>query len=45
MMGAMIAGIVTGLLFMAFREYAGADSWLWKNIYNLLFQDITAPGG
>lgn len=45
MMGAMIAGIVTGLLFMAFREYIGADSSVWKNINNLLFQDITVPGG
>ena len=45
MMGAMLAGIVTGLLFMAFREYTGADSALWRNINNLLFQDITAPGG
>ena len=45
MMGAMIAGIVTGLLFMAFREYIGADSSIWKNINNLLFQDITVPGG
>ena len=45
MMGAMLAGIVTGLVFMAFRENAGADSALWRNINNLLFQDITAPGG
>lgn len=45
MMGAMLAGIVTGLLFMAFREHTGADSALWRNINNLLFQDITVPGG
>lgn len=45
MMVAMVAGILVGLLFMVFREYAGSDSILWQNINNLLFQDITAPGG
>lgn len=45
MMSAMIAGIVTGLLFLAFREYIGSESSIWKNVNNLLFQDITAPGG
>ena len=45
MMVAMVAGILVGLLFMVFREYAGFDSILWQNINNLLFQDITVPGG
>lgn len=45
MMVAMVAGILAGLLFMVFREYAGSDSILWRNINNLLFQDITVPGG
>ena len=45
MMAAMVAGILAGLLFMVFREYAGSDSILWQNINNLLFQDITVPGG
>lgn len=45
MMVAMVAGILSGLLFMVFREYAGSDSILWRNINNLLFQDITVPGG
>lgn len=45
MMVAMVAGILVGLLFMVFREYAGSGSILWQNIYNLLFQDITVPGG
>lgn len=45
MMVAMVAGILVGLLFMVFREYAGSDSILWQNINNLLFQDITVPGG
>lgn len=45
MMVAMVAGILVGLLFMVFREYAGSDSILWQNINNLLFQDITIPGG
>ena len=44
MMIAMVAGIVTGLIFMAIRETAGADSALWQTINNLLFQDITAAG-
>lgn len=37
MMVAMDAGILVGLLFMVFREYAGSDSILWQNINNLLF--------
>ena len=45
MMVGMVAGILVGLLFMVFREYAGSDSILWQNINNLLFRDITAPGG
>ena len=45
MMVGMVAGILVGLLFMVFREYAGSDSILWQNINNLLFQDITVPGG
>ena len=45
MMVAMVAGILVGLLSMVFREYAGSDSILWQNINNLLFQDITVPGG
>ena len=45
MMAAMVAGILVGLLFMVFREYAGSDTILWQNINNLLFQDITVPGG
>lgn len=45
MMCAMLAGILSGLLFMALREYIGADSTVWQNINNLLFQDITVLGG
>lgn len=45
MLCAMIAGILVGLLFMAFREKVGADSSVWTTINNLLFQDITAAGG
>ena len=44
MLIAMIAGIGTGLVFMAIRETAGANSALWQTINNLLFQDITASG-
>ena len=44
MLIAMIAGIVSGLIFMAIRENAGADSALWQTINSLLFQDITAAG-
>ena len=44
MLTAMILGILVGLLFMALRETAGADSSLWVTINNLLFQDITAAG-
>ena len=44
MLIAMVAGIVTGLLFMALREKLGADSSTWTTINNLLFQDITSSG-
>ena len=44
MLIAMLAGIVTGLLFVALRESIGADSQAWITINNLLFQDITAEG-
>ena len=44
MLVAMVAGIVTGLLFMALRENVGADSSLWMNLNRFLFQDITAAG-
>jgi len=44
MLIAMVAGIVTGLIFMAIRESVGASSALWQTINNLLFQDITASG-
>ena len=44
MLIAMIAGILTGLLFMAGREFLGADSSTWALINNILFQDITASG-
>ena len=45
MLAAMIAGIITGLLFMIARETLGADSAVWTSINNLLFQDITTAGG
>ena len=45
MLIAMVAGIVTGLLFMMVRESAGAGSALWTSINSLLFQDITAANG
>ena len=44
MLIAMVSGILVGLLFMAAREYFGADSTVWNTVNNLLFQDITAPG-
>ena len=44
MMIAMISGIFVGLLFMAGREYFGADSAVWNTVNKLLFQDITAAG-
>ena len=44
MLIAMVSGILAGLLFMAGREYFGADSAFWNTVNNLLFQDITAPG-
>lgn len=40
----MVSGILVGLLFMAAREYFGADSTVWNTVNNLLFQDITASG-
>ena len=44
MLIAMVSGILIGLLFMAGREYFGADSIVWNSVNSLLFQDITAPG-
>ena len=44
MLVAMIAGIVTGLIFMAVREQLGSDSSAWNTIRKLLFDDITAAG-
>ena len=44
MLIAMVAGILTGLLFMAAREYFGGSSVVWTKINNFLFQDITAGG-
>lgn len=44
MLVVMVAGIVVGLLFMAFREKAGSDSSTWTTINRLLFQDITVAG-
>lgn len=44
MLVAMVAGIVVGLLFMAFREKAGSDSSTWNTLNRLLFQDITVAG-
>ena len=41
----MIGGILTGLLFMAARNYFGQDSTVWRTLNNMLFQDITVPGG
>ena len=45
MLIAMVTGICAGLVFMLIREKLGADSSIWQNINNLLFQDITAAGG
>ena len=45
MLLAMVGGIVIGLAFMAARELLGVNSRIWNVINNLLFQDITAPGG
>ena len=44
MLIAMVSGILTGLLFMAGREFWGPDSTTWNLINNILFQDITAKG-
>ena len=44
MLIAMVSGILVGLLFMAGREYFGAESAVWNTVNNLLFQDITAAG-
>ncbi len=44
MLIAMVAGILVGLIFMAIRQYMGADSEVWTLINNILFQDITAAG-
>ena len=44
MLIAMVSGILVGLLFMAFRQYLGAESAAWSMINNILFQDITAKG-
>ena len=40
MLIAMVAGILTGLIFMSVREHLGAASPAWQTINNLLFQDI-----
>ena len=45
MLVAMVAGIVVGLILMAYRESIGSTSDSWVFINNLLFQDITAEGG
>ncbi len=45
MLVAMVAGIVSGLIFMSLRENLGADSSTWTTIHSFLFQDITAAGG
>ena len=42
---AVVAGIVVGLILMAYRESIGSTSDSWVFINNLLFQDITAEGG
>ena len=44
MLIAMVSGILVGLLFMAAREYLGADNATWALINKVLFQDITAAG-
>lgn len=45
MMIGMILGIGVGLICMAIRETAGADSAVWTTLNRFLFQDITAQGG
>ena len=42
MIGALAAGIIVGLIFMAVRE--NIDPGTWATINNILFQDITAEG-
>ena len=44
MLIAMVSGIFVGLLFMAVRQFSGADSKVWTLLNNILFQDITAKG-
>ena len=44
MLIAMVSGILVGLLFMAVRQFLGAESAAWSMINNILFQDITASG-
>ena len=44
MLIAMISGILVGLLFMAVRQFLGANSDTWNFINNILFQDITTAG-
>ena len=44
MLIAMVSGILVGLLFMAVRQFLGAQSAAWSMINNILFQDITAKG-
>lgn len=44
MLAAMVSGILVGLLFMAGRQFLGADSTTWNLINKILFQDITAQG-
>ena len=44
MLIAMVSGIFVGLLFMAVRQFFGADSKVWTLLNNILFQDITAKG-
>lgn len=41
----MVSGILVGLIFMAIREFADADSGLWNIINSILFQNISAAGG
>ena len=45
MLVAMVSGILVGLVFMAIRENAGADSALWSALNSILFQNISATGG
>ena len=45
MLVAMVSGILVGLVFMAIRESAGADSALWETINSILFQNISVAGG